>query len=142
MIKILLMILILSSQYAVAQNKLLEQYHWKNRIILLFGPDSDAAINKQITELESAPRELVDRDLLIFHISKDVKLLNSKSAFSVAPAQEFRDKYNIPKNEFRYILIGKDSGVKYDKKMFVPNKTIFAIIDAMPMRKREMRRKD
>lgn len=110
-----------------------------NRIVLLFGNATNAALEKQITELESAPEGISDRDLLIFHIEQEVYLLNSKSSLAAMPAQQFRDKYNVPKGEFRYILIGKDGGVKYNKKEFVSNKTLFTVIDAMPMRQREMR---
>ncbi len=132
----------MASLFVNGQDDFLEQYHWKNRIVLLFGAGADQNVKKQIEELESEPEEISDRDLLIFHIDQEVELLNSKASQTDVTAAQFRAKYNVPEDQFRYILLGKDSGVKYSKKEFVPNRKLFGIIDAMPMRQREMREKD
>ncbi len=140
--KYLFLILMVVAQFANGQNNMLEQYQWENRIVLIFGSRADASVEKQITELESAPDGVSDRDLLIFHIEQEVHLLNGKPSQAPARAQRFKDKYNVPEDEFRYILIGKDGGVKYNKKEFVSNETLFSIIDAMPMRQREIREEE
>lgn len=132
----------MASLFVNGQNDFLEQYHWENRIVLLFGSGADQDIEKQIAELESDPEGISDRDLLIFHIGQEVNLLNDDASHADVTAEQFRARYKVPKNEFRYILLGKDGGVKYSKKEFVPNRKLFAIIDAMPMRQREMREKD
>ena len=140
--KYLFLILMVVAHFANGQSSMLEQYRWENRIVLIFGSRAVASVEKQIAELKSAPEGISDRDLLIFHIEQEVHLLNGKSSQALAPAQRFRDKYNVPEDEFRYILLGKDGGVKYNKKDFVSNETLFSIIDAMPMRKREMREEE
>ena len=136
---LLILGLILTAQLANGQNDMLEQYQWKNRLILLFGSMSESSVEKQITELEKDPEGITDRDLLIFHINKDEVSFILKSSNPSLSASQLRSRYNIDKNEFRYILIGKDGGVKLNKKEYVPNKDLFSVIDAMPMRQREMR---
>ncbi len=136
---LLILGLILTAQLANGQNDLLEQYQWENRLILLFGSISESAVEKQITELEKDTEGITDRDLLIFHIDGDEVRFIGKSANPALSADKLRNRYNIRGQEFRYILIGKDGGVKLDKKEFVPNKSLFSVIDAMPMRQREMR---
>ena len=131
--------LILTAQLANGQNDMLEQYQWENRLILLFGSISESAVEKQITELEKDTEGITDRDLLIFHIDRDEVRFIEKSDNPASSADKLRNRYNIGEQEFRYILIGKDGGVKLNKKEFVPNKDLFSVIDAMPMRQREMR---
>lgn len=139
---LLIILMMMASFFVKGQGDFPEQYHWKNRIVLLFGTGADQDVKKQIAELESEPEEISDRDLLIFHIDQEVELLHGKASQTEITAAQFRAKYNVPETEFRYILLGKDGRVKYSKKEFVPNRKLFAIIDAMPMRQREMREKD
>lgn len=136
---LLILGLILTAQLANGQNDMLKQYQWENRLILLFGSISESAVEKQITELEKDTEGITDRDLLIFHIDRDEVRFIEKSDNPAPSADKLRNRYNIGEQEFRYILIGKDGGVKLNKKEFVPNKDLFSVIDAMPMRQREMR---
>lgn len=41
---------------------------------------------------------------------------------------------------FLFVLVGKDGGVKLTSRSLVSRKRLFGIIDAMPMRRDEMRR--
>ena len=136
---LLILGLILTAQLANGQNDMLEQYQWENRLILLFGSISESAVEKQITELEKDTEGITDRDLLIFHIDRDEVRFIENSGNPASSANKLRNRYNIGEQEFHYILIGKDGGVKLNKKEFVPNKDLFSVIDAMPMRQREMR---
>jgi len=128
-------------QIAFGQDAMLKPYRWENRLVLLFGSDQDAAVQKQLSELGKDPAGITDRHLLIFHIDRDeVHLVNAASDHALS-AQALRKHYSVGQEELRYILIGKDGGVKLNRKDFVPNQSLFAIIDAMPMRQREMREK-
>jgi len=131
--------LILSAHLVNGQSDMLEKYQWKNRLVLLFGPASESSVERQISQLEEDPAGIKDRDLLIFHIDREEVNFIGKSSSPALSAHRLRNRYNIGDDEFRYILIGKDGGVKLNKKEFVPNKNLYAIIDAMPMRQREMR---
>jgi len=137
----MLLSLMALAQFASGQGEILESYRWKNRIVLLFGPHKNATVQKQLAELEKDTAGMTDRDLLIFHIdTKETRLINQSSNPALS-AKQLRSQYKTGKNEFRYILIGKDGGVKLDKKEFVAKTRLFSVIDAMPMRQREMRKR-
>ena len=136
---LLILGLILTAQLVNGQSDMLEQYQWKNRLILLFGSLPESSVEKQINELEKDPEGITDRDLLIFYINKEEVRFILKSSNPSLSASQLRKRYNIDKNEFRYILIGKDGGVKLNKREYVPNRDLFSVIDAMPMRQQEMR---
>ena len=102
----------------------LNQYLWKNRIILTFADDEDHAdLIKLKVEIKENDCGILNRDLLHFHFSSDGKIgnLTTKSDRS-----------------FRILLIGKDGGIKYESKRSVSLIQLFELIDSMPMRQDEM----
>ncbi len=118
----------------------LEDYRWKNRIVLIFatGPDSDSYL-QQIEKMNSDKDGLQERDVLVFSLfQQGTSYLNDK-AISQESAERIIARYNSGQKEFRFILIGKDGGVKLDKEMIVSTGDLFGNIDSMPMRRQEMR---
>jgi hypothetical protein len=110
--------------------------------VLLFGEMHDPVIHRQLVELKKDKKGMLDRDLKIFFIAeKEVEEIftDVKPIFST---DELREKFNVDKKDFQYLLIGKDGGVKIRQNRFLPNEQLFATIDAMPMRRQEMRYKD
>ena len=102
----------------------LNQYLWKNRIILTFADDEDHPdLIKLKDEMKEHECGILTRDLLHFHFSNDVKTGNQTT-----------------KNDqsFRILLIGKDGGIKYESKRSVSLIQLFELIDSMPMRQDEM----
>ena len=102
----------------------LNQYLWKNRIILTFAEDKDHPdLIKLKVEMKENICEILNRDLLHFHLSNDGKTGNLAT-----------------KNDqsFRILLIGKDGGIKYESKRSVSLIQLFKLIDSMPMRQDEM----
>ena len=102
----------------------LNQYLWKNRIILTFAEDEDHPdLIRLKVEMKENNCEILNRDLLHFHFSNDHKIGNITT-----------------KNDrsFRILLIGKDGGIKYESKRSVSLIQLFELIDSMPMRQNEM----
>jgi len=102
----------------------LNQYLWKNRIILTFADDEDhPGLIKLKAEMKENECEILNRDLLYFHFSNDGKTGN-----------------HITTNDqsFRILLIGKDGGIKYESNQYVSLIQLFELIDSMPMRQDEM----
>ncbi len=102
----------------------LSRYLWKNRIILTFADDEGHPdLIKLKVEMNENDCEILNRDLLHFHLSNDGKTgnLTIKSDLS-----------------FRIFLIGKDGGIKYESNQFVSLIQLFDLIDSMPMRQDEM----
>ena len=102
----------------------LNQYLWKNRIILTFADDQDHPnLIRLKVEMKENECEILNRDLLHFHFSNDGKTGN-----------------HITTNDqsFRILLIGKDGGIKYESNQYVSLIQLFKLIDSMPMRQNEM----
>ena len=102
----------------------LNQYLWKNRIILTFADDQDHPdLIRLKAEMKENECEILNRDLLHFHFSNDGKTGN-----------------HITRNDqsFRILLIGKDGGIKYESNQYVSLIQLFELIDSMPMRQNEM----
>ena len=102
----------------------LNQYLWKNRIILTFADDEDHPdLIKLKAEMKENECEILNRDLLHFHFSNDGKTgkLTTKNDQS-----------------YRILLIGKDGGIKYESNRSVSLIQLFELIDSMPMRQDEM----
>ena len=103
----------------------LNQYLWKNRIILTFTEDEDHPdLIRLKAEIKENNCEILNRDLLHFHFSNNGKPGNLST-----------------KNDqsFRILLIGKDGGIKYESYQYVSLIQLFELIDLMPMRQNEMR---
>ncbi|GMN09226.1 DUF4174 domain-containing protein [Croceitalea sp. MTPC9] len=127
-----------------AQN--LEDYRWKNRILII--QTSNAADNQyksQIEELVGLEQEFKERKLVIFKILEDKYTLknylekkNTESWQSITKQfKEYLEKHS----KFQILLIGLDGGTKLRQKTVLKSSELFNIIDAMPMRSSEIRNK-
>ena len=55
-----------------------------------------------------------------------------------AAARRLRDRFDVPDDAFRVVLVGKDGTEKRREAEPVSARSVFDTIDAMPMRQREM----
>ena len=102
----------------------LNQYLWKNRNFLTFTDDEDYAdLIKLKVEMKENNCEILNRDLLHFHLCNDGKT---------------RNKTTKNDQSYRILLIGKDGGIKYESNQYVSLIQLFELIDLMPMRQDEM----
>lgn len=94
--------------------------------------------------------KFVERDLVVVEVSKRIvsTVLRVKGrhddVFSMARHHDYGDKLREKancENEIELILIGKDTGVKARWTNGFTQEDLFSRIDAMPMRKFEMRQK-
>lgn len=94
------------------------------RKLLLFG-NGQSEFTEQLKLLKQDTSGMTERDLVIIIIENET---------------DYR-KYNVPFKQFTLLLIGKDGGEKLRSVKPVKTELIFGLIDSMPMRQREMRRK-
>ena len=119
----------------------LEKYRWEHRLLLVFAPDADSALYRRQQEmLLVAERGLNERDTIIISVLRAVVEVGGKPD-AAASSVELRDAFNVSPHEFRVVLIGKDGGVKLRQEEPISMADLFALIDAMPMRKQEMGRR-
>jgi Domain of unknown function (DUF4174) len=88
--------------------------------------------------LRVAEHGLTERDIVVVFIVRDAVSTNWEPA-SPAAAGDLRDAYGVMPQEFRVVLIGKDGGVKLRQADPIAAADLFALIDSMPVRQREMR---
>lgn len=127
----------------MANAQVLKSHQWKHRIILLFAehPDSDSLL-KQGEELESSDKGVKERDLVVYRLFMEKGMGPSGKPLDREKAEQLRHIYNIPKTGFTFLLIGKDGTEKLRRRAVVPVGQLFNVIDRMPMRQAEMRRKN
>lgn len=95
-----------------------------NRQLLIFGKEENQLfVQKQLQLLDSATDGVKERAIKTIVLEKDSPLLR---------------KYQVKPGQFTIILIGKDGTEKYRTNKLLQIQDLFAIIDAMPMRKAEM----
>ncbi len=105
----------------------LESCRGRNRVLLIFASSrTHSAYLTQSGLLEAVEDGLRERDLLVFSLLID----------GGGEEQALRDRFGIANDTFAVILIGKDGG---EKGRFLEPPMLFALIDQMLMRRRELR---
>ncbi len=118
------------------EQSLLDEFRWKKRILLFYGPEEEVKAQKSLfLMLED---EVMDRDLIFIEASSDQVMINNHLVES-HHFKQLQIKFNLNKS-FTSLLIGKDGGVKLRSSQLVDPKEVFQLIDSMPMRKSEMRK--
>lgn len=138
--KILLFIVLFTMHTAHSQDLSLHQ--WKDRIIILLTDDViDKTYQKQIYELQKNESGLQERNFVVYHVKPEHL---KKGLYSTDWKKEsyLFDKHKKTNSEFEFVLIGLDGSIKLQQSEFITCEKLFSIIDAMPMRKSEMRDDD
>jgi len=119
-----------------------KEHMWQQRVLIITAVSpTNVGYKEQNQILNSGKKGMKERDLVIYRLYTDHWLDPSKSPLNEKQAEAIYDRYDIPRNTFSVVLIGKDGGVKMRKNDLVTTKEIFDLIDSMPMRQQEMRRK-
>ena len=120
----------------------LSAYQWKNRLLFLFATsEEDPSYFSLKKEIEHQAMEVLDRDLLIAHVLEKGEGRLGKVRLNSGQALSLRKHLSVPPGQSMVILIGKDGGEKFRQDRNVELKEIFKIIDVMPMRRQEMKKK-
>ena len=118
----------------------LSSYKWKNRLLVIFGPSaSDRRLVQQQRTVNDNEEGFKERDLLPVYVFEDGPGYVGKERISPEEATATRDAFGVREGDFAVVLVGKDGGEKFRYADSVPAEEIFDRIDAMPMRRSEMR---
>ena len=116
----------------VIQSSPLEEYFWKNRVLVTFSPSKNNTDRSQI--LNSINKNLCKfNSRHIIHID----FLFGENNHEIERFEKFFKNLSLSSIEFRIILIGKDGEIKFNSRKTSLEK-IFSLIDKMPMRQDEM----
>ena len=101
------------------------------------------------------PMPTQKRIILVFESTPDSNFYNDQKAIEAAHTSAFEErdlvilkveeedlysKYGVSRDKNVVLLIGKDGGVKVQQHYIFEASELFRIIDAMPMRREEMKR--
>ena len=129
--------LILGAMTVNAQ--VLDHYQWKNRLLFLVADRTDdPSLQRQLAAFENHAVALKERDLMVFLMDRK-KVFHKNGEMSTLDTSTTYHSLGLPLNCIGLVLVGKDGGVKYRADFPVPPNEIFDRIDAMPMRRAEMK---
>lgn len=116
----------------------MDDFRWKNRLILVFAEPT--RVEPSVKILQAAAEEIEERQVLWFVMAGETVRTNYGGRLSpdlrAALIEPHRADATAP---LEVVLIGKDGGVKF-RAPELDLQEIFTRIDAMPMRRSEMRR--
>jgi len=119
----------------------LEQLQWKKRVVLLFAKSrSTAGLDQQTDILRSVRPEMRERDLIVLRTTgiEETRSAIGYTSIQRGTSRELRDKFKPVGSGMTVILVGKDGTEKGRWQRVVQPREFFELIDAMPMRKREI----
>ncbi|SNB54171.1 protein of unknown function [Marinobacter sp. es.042] len=129
-----LMLLIITLTTQGADMNRLDDYQWKNRLILVHATSENSS---EIETLRSARAEIDDRDIVWF-VNTGSDVVSNQKAVSSSLESDIKAVLDESRSYGRVLLIGKDGGIK-SRESSLDLDAIFRRIDGMPMRIREMR---
>jgi len=125
----------------------LSVHAWSHRLLFVFSPEPRAnAFQAQMRLWEGHGDGIRDRDLRLYSVvGSDAGRVRSTPTddgrpITAASAQRIRERFDVETEGFTVILVGKDGTEKRRETEPVSMASIFATIDAMPMRQAEMKR--
>lgn len=106
----------------------------QERLLFVFAPDARSELLARQRDMAAkAQSGFGDRDLKLVEVVGDGVTGSSESAASL------RKRYGVAPGAFRAVLVGKDGGQKMSEPEPIAAETLFGTIDAMPMRKAEVK---
>jgi hypothetical protein len=124
-----------------AQGQELSRHEWKHRVLLVLTSDTLAPdYQEQMESIFSDKEGLDERKLIIYRIlPSGYQELNANGKW--IPSPELYKSFHQSGNTLEVVLIGLDGRVKHRNETMTPLAQVYSWIDAMPMRREELRRK-
>lgn len=127
--------------YREAASFSLDNYQWKNRILILSAANKDDDnLVQQLENIRSTSNEFDERDMIWVALLDDRAFTSLNQTITNEEAMALREVVTAPSNAFTVQLIGKDGQIKMVKDAYVTMQEIYALIDRMPMRRAEIDR--
>jgi hypothetical protein len=109
------------------------------RPLLIFAPTpGDPQLLIQLRRLQAASAAIAERDMVILALPYQSPS-PTPAYLTATAAQAARRRFHIAPDDFTVILLGKDGGEKLRSSKPLSLDKLRATIDAMPMRRQEMR---
>ena len=117
-----------------------DDHRWTHRLLFIVTPSrDDASYRQQMTRFADADAGFRERDLLLIEVVEEGPSRLGHQPLTADAEARLRSRFEMMPSAFRVVLVGKDGTEKRRDASPVAARAIFATIDAMPMRQREMR---
>ncbi len=123
----------------------LDKHLWKNRILIVKTDGTKlTSYNNQLDEIKKDKNGFIERRLVVYHVQGDtITHLNFSNNEMHNSSLEFGDNnLLIPTKNFEVLLIGLDGGIKIKQTKPITLEELYQKIDAMPMRRSELRKNE
>lgn len=139
-LKSIFIVLILNMNFSIFSQDL-TKHLWKNRVLLLIVDNLNSEkLTAQIEALKTKNEGLKERKLVIYQVFPEYySLINEEN--NLHKSAKIYNKYNTSEKSFKLVLIGLDGSVKLFQNNTLSAQKLFAVIDGMPVRKRELKTK-
>jgi hypothetical protein len=119
----------------------LSKHKWENRLILILTDDeNNSTFQSQIAEFRKDLTGLKERKLIIYQVMPGEYKTGLDGENKKKSGRLYND-YKKTDAAFEVVLLGLDGGVKLQQNELLQLEKLYATIDVMPMRRREMERK-
>jgi len=112
-------------------------HRWKKRLLVVYSDQFENPLaREQIDGLRAYPKALKDRKILLYHITpKGYKVDGSDKVSDLGRQLNLEVPFEVQ-------LIGLDGAVKFRSQKVEPVETFSTLIDGMPMRKAELKKRN
>ena len=118
----------------------LDAHKGEHRLFLTFAASpKDEVLVRQTRLLAGSGEGFAERNLLRGHLFVDGTGNFDGTPVRSGEAPAVRERFGVEPDTFAALLVGKDGAVKHRSEEPVEPGEIFALVDAMPVRRREMR---
>lgn len=107
----------------------LDALHWNSRVLVVVAPAGDAAAEAQRRIYQSAQEGMSERSIVLIEALDDSER-----------SRQIRSRLSAGGRRFQVFLVGKDGHTAISSNKPLSAADLFARVDAMPMRRDEMRR--
>ena len=130
----------------MAVSQTLEKHQWNNRVVIVLSDDlTNPLFQKQLTALTNEATACIDRKLIVYQVlpnSWTMEDFTSKTTKKWQSTPTLFEQFMEKNHHFKVVLIGLDGTLKVERTNYVEPEELFSIIDGMPIRKAEIRRKN
>jgi hypothetical protein len=117
----------------------IDAHRWQDRLLVIVAPSPDLADVLEARAAVAARAPAVrERRLRLLEVYADSARLDG-SGLPTGTAADLRDTLGVAPDSRRLLLIGLDGGIKRAVGLDTPLSELLAEIDAMPMRRQEIR---
>jgi Domain of unknown function (DUF4174) len=107
----------------------LDEFHWKSRVLVVVAPAGDTAAEAQRRIYESSAGGISERSIFL-----------TEALDESERSRQIRSRLSADGRRFQVFLVGKDGQTAISSDKPLSGDYMFARVDAMPMRRDEMRR--